>query len=85
MAEENDKRIKASRPTLDSFEDALDKLEAKEAREANAEAKVEAKNTARKNGALVGGSSAPAGNGPKVYRAGSARSMSEAIREQGLL
>lgn len=85
MAEENQKRTAAGRQTLNSFEDALDKLELRESKAAKAEAEKQEKETARKNGALVGGSSAPAGGSNPVYRAGSARNANEAIRSLGLL
>lgn len=85
MADENDKRIKDSKPTLNSFEDALDKLENKEARDkVVADAKA-AKETARKNGALVGGSSAASTSGGPVYRAGTAKNANQAIKSLGLL
>lgn len=85
MAEQNDARIKAGRPTIGSFEDALDKLENKEAREAKVEAAKTAKDEARKNGALVGGSSAPATSGTPVYKAGSARNSGQALKALGIL
>lgn len=85
MAAENTKRIEAGRPTIGSFEDALDKLENIEGRQAKVEADKAEKETARKNGALVGGSSAPASNAVPVYKAGSARNVNQALRAQGLL
>lgn len=85
MAQENDRRAADGRPAILSFEDALDKLENKEAREAKVEADKEAKNVARSNGAKVGGSSAPATSGPTVYRAGSARNITQALRATGLV
>lgn len=85
MGEENAKRTEEGRPLLASFEDALDKLEVRERREAETAQAKQARETARKNGALVGGSSAPAGNGPKPYVAGSARNSTEALRQAGLL
>lgn len=85
MNEQNDTRIKAGKPTLNSFEDALDKLEATESRDkVVADAKA-AKEEARKNGSLVGGSSAPATGPAKAYSAGSARNANEAIRNMGLV
>lgn len=85
MADENDKRIKDGKPTLNSFEDALDKLENKEARDkAVADAKAE-KEEARRKGGLVGGASAPASSGQPVYKAGTAKNANEAIRSLGLL
>lgn len=85
MAEENTKRIAANKPTIGSFEDALDKLENKEVRAAKVEADKAERDTARKNGGLVGGSSAPASNTPAAYKAGTARNSAEAIRKLGLL
>lgn len=85
MSQENDKRAEAGKPLLASFEDALDKLENQEARDAKvAEAKA-AKDERRANGALVGGSSAPATAPTKAYRSGSARNVNEALRGAGLL
>lgn len=85
MSEENGKRIAANKPTIGSFEDALDKLENKEAREAKVEADKTDREIARKNGGLVGGSSAPASNAPAAYKAGTARNSADAIRKLGLL
>jgi hypothetical protein len=85
MADENDARIKANKPTLNSFEDALDKLENKEARDAKVEQDKQDKETARKNGGKVGGASAPASSGTPVYKAGSAKNANQAIRTLGLL
>lgn len=85
MADENTKRMEAGKPTLNSFEDALDKMEAKEGRDkVVADAKT-AKDKARENGGKVGGASAPASSGPPVYRANSARNINQAIRAAGLL
>lgn len=83
MQEENAKRIEAGRPTIRSFEDALDKLENKEFREAQ-NAKPN-KDEARKNGALVGGNSSPSGPPAQAYKAGSAKNIQEAIRQANLL
>jgi hypothetical protein len=85
MGEINDARIKAGSATVNSFEDALDKLEAKEARDAKVAQDKADKETARKNGGLVGGSSAPASSGTPVYKANSARNANQAIRSLGLL
>lgn len=85
MAEQNDTRMKAGKPTLNSFEDALDKLENKEGRDKlAAEAKAE-KDKARENGAKVGGASAPASNSAPVYKAGTAKNANQALRGMGLL
>jgi hypothetical protein len=85
MQEENDRRVAANLPGLTSFEDALDKLENREARAAKVAADKAEKEQARQNGGLVGGSSAPASSAPKAYVANSARNVNEAIRQQGLL
>lgn len=85
MSDENTKRMKDGKPTLNSFEDALDKLENKEGREkVIADAKAE-KERARSNGALVGGSSARASSGSPVYKVGSAKNSTQALRAMGLL
>lgn len=85
MADENDRRQADGRPLLQSFEDALDKLENREHADADEKAKKDAKDEARRRGGLVGGSSAPATSGAPAYRAGQARSASEAIYSLGLL
>lgn len=85
MAEENQKRNESGRPLLQSFEDALDKLENREAKEAAVEQAKKDKELARKRGGMVGGSSAPATSGAPVYRTGQARNASEAIHSMGLL
>lgn len=85
MADENTKRIADNKPTLNSFEDALDKLENKEARDkAVADAKAD-KDKARENGGKVGGASAPASSSSPVYKAGSAKNANQAIRSMNLL
>lgn len=84
MVKENEARAKDGRPFIQSFEDALDKLELRESREAAAQAAKEAKETARKNGGLVGGSSAPASSGAPAYKGG-ARTANEALQSMNLL
>lgn len=85
MSKENTARIKANRPTLNSFEDALDKLENQEARDkVVADAKAD-KTQARKNGALVGGSSAPATSSATPVYKGGAKNANQALRSMGLL
>lgn len=85
MAEENEKRQTENRPLLQSFEDALDKLELKESKDAQvAEARRE-KEDNKKRGGLVGGSSAPATSSAPVYKSGMARNSNEALRAMGLL
>lgn len=85
MAKANDERSAAGRPLIASIEDAKLGLEAQEAKAAAEQAKKDAKDTARKNGGLVGGSSAPASSGNAAYKAGSARNVNQAIRNAGLL
>jgi hypothetical protein len=84
MSEENDKRSEKGRPLISSFEDALDKLELRERKQAEADKEKEDKETARKKGSIVGGSSAPASGGQPVYRGG-ARNATEAAKMVGLI
>lgn len=84
MGEENAKRMEDGRPLLSSFEDALDKLELRETREAEKQKAKEEKELQRKKGGMVGGSSAPVTNAGPVYKGG-ARNANEAIRSLGLL
>lgn len=85
MADENDARMKAGKPTLNSFEDALDKLENKETRAKQVADDKADKDKARENGSKVGGASAPASSSAPVYRAGSAKNSNQALRAMGLL
>lgn len=85
LGEENSRRTDKNRPLIYSLEDALDKLENKEARESKDDQDKKDKETARKNGSLVGGSSAPASKSGPVYKSGSARNANDAIRSMGLL
>lgn len=85
MAEENNKREAANRPLIGSIEDAKLGLEAREAKEASEQAAKDAKETARKNGALVGGSSASATSGQPVYRSGSAQNVHQALKSMNLI
>jgi hypothetical protein len=85
MSQENDKRQADGKPLIRTVEHALLGLEKQEAKAAEDKAAKDAKDTARKNGALVGGSSAPAAPASNVYKAGSARNVNEAIRATGLL
>lgn len=85
MSKENGRRMEAGKPMLQSFEDALDKLEMKESRDAEAAKAKAAKDDARKKGSLVGGASAPASSPPPVYRANSARNSQEALKSMGLI
>lgn len=85
MAAENDKRMQDGKATLNSFEDALDKLEAKEGRDAKVAADKKEKEDARKNGSLVGGSSAASTNATPVYKAGAAKNANAALRSMGLI
>jgi hypothetical protein len=86
MSAENQKRLAAGRPPLESMEDALNGLERQEAADATAKAAKDAKATARANGGLVGGSSAPASSGLPAYRANAGhRTADQALKAQGLL
>lgn len=85
MKEENDKRAADGRPQIGSLEDAFDKLELKEQREAAKADKDTARTRARQNGSLVGGRSAPAPGTGAAYVAGSARTADQALRQAGLL
>lgn len=85
MAEENQKRSEAGQPLLQSFGDALDKLELRELREKEVEQAKKDKDLARQRGALVGGSSAPVSGKSPVYRSGTARNSNEALHALGLL
>lgn len=85
MSEENTKRIEKGVALLSSFEDALDKMELNERREADKTAAKAEKEEARKKGSLIGGSSAPASSGSPVYRAGAAKNANQALRVMGLL
>lgn len=86
MTEENSKRITEGRPTIQSFEDALDKLELREKSAAEADAAKKAKEETRKRGALVGGASSPAtGSGAPAYVPRSANTANEALKVMGIL
>lgn len=84
MSKENEKRIETGKPLLRSFEDALDKLELQETREAATKKAKEEKELARKRGGTVGGASAPATSGAPVY-SGGARNANEALRSMKIL
>lgn len=74
----NAERTKAGNPnTITSFEDALDKFEANQAKEAEAEAKKNGNDIAKQKAALIGGNSATAGGNNYVYRSGSAQSIDD--------
>lgn len=85
MSEENNRRAANGIPLIQSFGDALDKIELVERREADKKAEVDAKELARKNGGLIGGSSAPATAGKPTYKAGTAKNANQALRTMGLL
>lgn len=85
MSTENEKRVKERRPLLESFEDALDKLELRESKDEVKQKDKEERELARKRGAIVGGSSAAASNGTSKYTRGSARTATEALKVQGIL
>lgn len=78
MNEINQARIKAGNPNLVmSFEDALDKFEVKEAKDAEALASKNDNATAKAKAALIGKSSAAGGNAPRPYRAGQYRNIDD--------
>lgn len=78
MNEINASRIKAGNPNLiTSFEDALDKFEAKERADGETEAKKTELDTAKKKAALIGKGSSSASTKPFFYRAGQYRSMDD--------
>lgn len=85
MTEENGKRIAAGQPPIQTIEDALDKLELREKREAEAEAARKAKEDARARGGLVGGSSAPAASTQSSHVPLSATNANQALKNAGLL
>lgn len=84
MADVNAEREKNGQPPVSSFEDALDKLELKERKDAEAKKAKEEKDLARKRGGIVGGSSAPASSGGPTY-AGGARNANAALRQMGFI
>jgi hypothetical protein len=84
MAETNEKRIAEGREPIRSLEDALDKIELQERRDAETEAAKKAKEDAKRRGGLVGGGSAPGTPSSGAYRSGSARTAEEALRNAGL-
>lgn len=84
MREQNDKRLQDGRPLLQSFEDALDKLELKESKDDTVKKNKDEKVLARKRGAIVGGSSAAATSGVSSYKRG-ARNPIEALKQMGVL
>lgn len=78
MNEINAARTKAGNPNLiTSFEDALDKYEAKQAADKVEIDKKNENSKAKAKSALIGKSSAAAGGDHYVYRAGSARSIDD--------
>lgn len=85
MMEENQKRTTDGKPPIQTLEDALDKLELKEKKEAEVEAAKKAKEDNRARGGMVGGSSAPASSGGPVYSPGMARNATEAAKKMGIL
>jgi hypothetical protein len=84
MGEENTRRDARGLPPLVTIEDVLDKLEKQETSEAATKAASEAKETARKNGGLVGGSSAPATGNTPVYKGG-AKNAAQALKMMSIL
>lgn len=78
MNEINAARAKAKNPNLlTSFEDALDKFEAKEAADKAEQDKKNDNELAKKKSSLIGRSSAAAGGEHYVYKAGSARTIDD--------
>lgn len=78
MNEVNTARREAGNPNLiTSFEDALDKFEAKEAKDTAEQAKKNGNDVAKIKSGLIGRSSASSGGNNYVYRAGSARSIDD--------
>ena len=84
MNEENARRMENGKPIIQSFEDALDKIELKESKEAAIEKAKEAKELNKKRGGMVGGSSASAVSASPSYKGG-ARNANEALRQFGLI
>lgn len=85
MMEENQKRTTDGKPPIQTLEDALDKLELKEKKEAEVEAAKKAKEDNRARGGMVGGSSAPASSGAPAYIPRSASNATQALKNAGLL
>lgn len=85
MTKENNQRQKEGKPLIRTVEHALLGLEKQETKETADEKKKADKETARKNGGLVGGSSAPSSTQAPVYKSGTARNANEAIRKMGLI
>lgn len=78
MNEVNGARIKVGNPNLiSSFEDALDKFEAKEAIEAAESGKKNDNELAKIKSSLIGRSSSASSGDKYVYRAGSARNIDD--------
>lgn len=78
MNDINAARVKAGNPNLiTSFEDALDKYEAKQAADKVEEDKKNENSKAKAKSALIGRSSAAAGGDRYVYKAGSARNIDD--------
>lgn len=78
MNEINAARTKAGNPNLiTSFEDALDKFEAKETRDVEEADKKNGNAVAKQKSGIIGRSSAAAGKDTYVYRAGSARNIDD--------
>lgn len=77
MASENDRRATAGVEPIRSFTDALDKIELKELRAAEAEKTRQEVQTAKAKSGLIGRTSAGGVTASPVYVAGSARDMSD--------
>lgn len=78
MNEINNARREAGNPNLiTSFEDALEKFEVKESKDADALAKKNGNDLAKIKSGMIGRSSASSGGSNYVYRAGSARNIDD--------
>lgn len=78
MNDVNNARIKAGNPNLvSSFEDALEKFEAQEAKAEAETLKKNGNDVAKRKAAIIGNSSASAGGEHYIYRAGSARNIDD--------
>jgi hypothetical protein len=89
MGKQNEARIAKGLPTIDSFEDALDKMELQEIRETEAKAKADARTKAKENGAKIGGSSGANSTEPQAYKVSTGgvrpRNATQALRQRGIL
>jgi hypothetical protein len=80
MAKVNTDRAKAGNPNLIySFEDALDKYEAVQAKEAANDKQKQENDRAKAKASLIGGSNSTGAGSSSVYVSGSARSMDDIV------